>query len=95
MRHTNSPPYYPKSKGLAESAVQIFKHSVAKLTDGTVQTKIARFLFNYKITSQSTTGISPELLLGSRLISAPDLMKPNLPHRVEKEQDRQKVAYDR
>ena len=88
VRHTTSPPYHPSSNGLAERAVQIFKHSVAKLTDGTVQTKIARFLFTYRITPQSTTGMSPsELLLGRRLKSALDLMKPNLQHQVEKEQE--------
>ena len=59
--------------------MQIFKHSVAKLTEGTVQTKIARFLFVYKIMPQSTTGISPsELLLGRRLNSVLDLIKPSL-----------------
>ena len=73
------PPYHPASNGLAERAVQIFKHSVAKLTEGTVQTKISTFLFNYRITPKSTTGMSPsELLLGRRLKSALDLMKPNL-----------------
>ena len=76
--------------------MQIFKQSVAKLTEGTVQTKIARFLFTYRITPQSTTGMSPsELLLGRRLKSALDLMKPNLQHQVEKEQERQKIAHDR
>ena len=76
VRHTTSPPYHPASNGLAERAVQIFKHSVAKLTDETVQTKIVRFLFTYRTPPQSTTGMSPsELLLGRRFKSALDLMK--------------------
>ena len=33
-----------------------------------------------------------ELLLGRRLKSALELMKPNLQHQVEKEQERQKIA---
>ena len=95
VRHTTSPPYHPASNGLVERAVQIFKHSVAKMTDETVQTKIARFLFTYRTPPQSTTGMSPsELLLGRRLKSALDLMKPNLQHQVEKEQERQKIAHD-
>ena len=35
-----------------------------------------------------------ELLLGRRLKSALDLMKPNLQHQVEKEQERQKIEHD-
>ena len=94
VRHITSPPYHPASNGLAERAVQIFKHSIAKLTDRT--NKIARFLFTYRITPQSTTGMSPsELLLRRRLKSALDLMKPNLQHQVEKEQERQNIAHDR
>ena len=34
-------------------------------------------------------------LLIERLKSALDLIKPNLQHQVEKEQERQKFAYDR
>ena len=92
MRHTTSPPCHPASNGLAERALQIFWHSVAKLTDGTVQTKITRFLFNYRITPQSTTGMSPsELLLGRRLKSALNLMELNLQHQVGKGKKRQKL----
>ena len=36
VKKTTSPPYHPTSKGLAERAVQIFKHNASKLTDGTV-----------------------------------------------------------
>ena len=64
------------------------------MTDGTVQTKISRFLFNFRIIPQSTTGMSPSELLLERLKSALDLMKPNLQHQVEKEQERQKIAHD-
>ena len=36
-----------------------------KPTKGTLETQEARFLFNYQITPQTTTGVSPsELLLG-------------------------------
>ena len=35
-----------------------------------------------------------ELLLGGRLKLTLNLMKPNLQHQVEKEQERQKLAHD-
>ena len=95
VKHTTSAPYHPASNGLAERAVKTFKQGVRKMKNGTLQTKVARFLFSYRITPQSTTGISPaELLMGRKLRSPLDLMKPDLNHRVEKEQERQKAAHD-
>ena len=62
---------------------------------GDLQTKLARFLLSYQITPQSTTEVSPtELLMGRRLRSALDLVKPNLHKRVERGQERQKAACD-
>ena len=61
-------PYHPTSNGLAERAVQTFKEA---LKQGNLQdsltTQVSRFLFQYRLTPHSTTGISPaELLLGCR-----------------------------
>ena len=82
VRHTTLPPYHPTSNGLMERALQIFKRIFEKLTYGTVQTKIARQLFNYRITPQSTTGRFPsELCLGKRLKSTLDLIQPHLQER--------------
>ena len=44
------------SNGLAEQAVQTFKHEIKKQVQGTVETKVARFLFSYRTTLQTTTG---------------------------------------
>ena len=56
----------PESNGL---------RGVAKLTDGTVLSKIAKFLFNHRSTPQSTPGMSPsELLLERGLNSVLNLM---------------------
>ena len=96
IRHTLSPPYHPASNGLAERAVQIFKQGLNKTQEGTLSDRLARFLFSYRNTPQSTTGVSPaELLLGRRLRSRLDLLKPDLAKRVEREQERQKEAHDR
>ena len=81
---------------MAERAVQTFKNGLKKMSDGSLQTKIARFLFAYRNTPQSTTGMSPaELLFGCKLRSPLDLIKPDLHQRVETEQFKQKIAHDK
>jgi len=45
------------------------------MTQGALQIKIAQFLFSYRTTPQSTTGVSPaELLMERKLRSAFDLI---------------------
>ena len=96
IAHVTSAPYHPSSNGLAERAVQIFKQGLKKLKEGTLAEKIARFLFQYRITPQSTTGVSPaELLMGRRLRSRLDLIRPNSAALVEAKQQHQKEAHDR
>ena len=56
IRHTNTAPYLPPSNGLAERGVQTFKEGLKKMTEGSVETKLARFLFQYRLTPHSTTG---------------------------------------
>ena len=63
-----SAPYHPASNGLAERAVQIFKQGMKRMKAGSLTDRIARVLFSYRITPQTTTGLSPaELLMGHRL----------------------------
>ena len=58
-------------------------------------TRIARFLFNCRISPQSTTGVSlVELLMGRRLRSTLDLLKPDLEKRVTHQQAQQKQSHD-
>ena len=84
IEHTASAPYHPATNGLAEQAVKIFKEGVKKLKKGTMQTKINGVLFRYRITPHSTTGASPaEMLMGRKLRSALDLLKPDVHLRVE------------
>ena len=75
IRHITSAPYHPAFNGLAERAVQTFKTALKKTMPTDVVTSLARFLFQYRITPHSTTGISPaELLMGRRPRSHLDLM---------------------
>jgi len=66
IKHITSAPYHPASNGLAERAVQTFKSALKKLKNGTLETRIQRFLFDYGITPHSTTGVSPASLLLNR-----------------------------
>ena len=96
IKHYTSAPYHPASNGLAERAVQIVKKGLKKVTSGDIQTRLAKSLFNYRMTPQNTTGVSPaELLLGRRPRTRLDLIKPNTADRVERKQLEQKARYDR
>ncbi|XP_043916150.1 LOW QUALITY PROTEIN: uncharacterized protein K02A2.6-like [Protopterus annectens] len=94
--HVTSAPYHAASNGCAERAVQTFKSMMKKAGEGSMAAKVSRVLFNYRITPQSTTGLSPaEMLQGRRLRSTLDLVHPNLRAKVERKQWRQKEHHDR
>ncbi|MCG8620894.1 MAG: hypothetical protein MJE68_02680 [Proteobacteria bacterium] len=44
IHHVTSSPYHPSSNRLAEHAVQTMKDGLMKLTNGSVETKLSRFL---------------------------------------------------
>ena len=74
IRHVRSAPYHPSSNGQAERVVQTFKEAILKTT-GDLDTRLARFLFQYRLTPHTTTGLSPaEMLLGRRPRSHLDLL---------------------
>jgi transposase InsO family protein len=78
IRHVRSAPYHPASNGLVERAVQTFKDSMKRLTSGSLETRLSRFLFRYRITPHTSTGTSPsELMWGKRLRSPLDLLVPS------------------
>ena len=96
IKHIFTAPYHASSNGLAERAVQSFKQSMRKQTGGTVQMKVSRFLFQYRTTPHSATGVSPaELLLNRKLRNHLDLLRPDLATKVLQKQSCQKDAYDR
>ena len=88
-------PYHPQSDRLAECIVQLFKSGMRKLNEGTIDINLARFLFNYRITPHSTTGIAPaELMFGRELRTRFDLLQPALASKVSKNQEQQKSIFD-
>ena len=95
IRHTKTAPYHPASNGLAERGVQTFKEGLKKMSEGSVETKLARFLFQYRLTPHSTTGQSPaELLLGRQPHAHLDQLAPNLHAQVQQKQLKQKACHD-
>ena len=96
IKHITSAPYHPASNGLAERAVQTFKAGIKKMKEGQLVDKLSRFLFTYRNTPQTTTGVCPaEMLIGRRLRSQLDLIKPDLQARVHQKQLEQKQSHDR
>jgi hypothetical protein len=90
IQHIRTSPHHPSSNGLAERAVQTFKSSMKKLTEGKVSTKVSRFLMAYRSTPHSSTGQAPaELMFGRTLRTRMDLMKPNLGSHVQSQQEKQ------
>ena len=93
--HIKSSPYHQATNGLAERAVQVFKHGMKKMKEGTVHDKIARLLFNYRITPHTTTGISPAMLLMNRTLRTRlDAIRPSVASHVEQKQFQQKAHHD-
>ena len=80
---------------MVERVVQTVKEGMKKMKEGTIQTKLSRFLFKYRITPHSTMGISPsELMIGRCLHSHLDNLRPDLRRKVQRSQEKQKGVHD-
>ena len=76
--------------------MQTLKIGLKKITSGILEDRLARFLFQYRLTPHSTTGTSPaELLMGRKPCSTLDLLKPNIADRVCHNQQKQKAVHDK
>ena len=92
VKHIRTAVYKPSTNGLAERMVQTFKQAL-KASKEPIQLTIDRFLFNYRLTPHSTTGLSPaELMFGRKLRSRLDLVWPSddVSARVAMKQQHQK-----
>ena len=75
--HTFSPPFHPRSNGLAERFVDTFKRAMKKGDASSEEQRRQLFLFTYRTTPHSTTKKTPsELLMGRQLRSTLDLLHP-------------------
>jgi hypothetical protein len=68
MKHVLSPPWHPPSNGIAERAVQTFKHFLKlrvehkDMTQAQLEEKISEYLFTYRNTPSTVTGKTPSQL---------------------------------
>ena len=99
LRHITTTVYKPSTNGIAERMVQTFKRSLKKLSSSSdIQLVIDKFVFNYRLTPHSTTGVSPaELMFGRRLRSRLDLLWPgeSVSAKVHERQQAQKHCYSK
>ena len=94
ITHVKTSPYHPSSNGLAERAVQTFKTAMKRMSGGSVENKVACFLFKHRVTPHSTTGVSPaELIIGRQLRTTLDLLQPSIGHNVRHHQTKQKKGH--
>ena len=73
--HVTTSPYHPSSNGLAERALQTFKQGLKCTPGSTIQERLSNFLFTYRITPHTTTGVPPVTLLMGRLLTVQVIKK--------------------
>lgn len=85
--HRSSSPYYPQGNGQAESGVKIIKSYLKKTELKNINRQLQEFLFDYRISTHSTTNTSPASLFFGRTIRTRfDLLRPNIRYTVNKKQ---------
>ena len=84
VNHVTTPVYSPSCNGAAERAVRTFKEGFhIPEGEGDIQKVLDQFLFRYRVTPHSTTGVSPtELMFGRRVRTVFDVLQPS--YKVQK-----------
>ncbi|XP_049276083.1 uncharacterized protein K02A2.6-like [Rhipicephalus sanguineus] len=92
-RHVQTAPYNPSANGLAERFVQTLKNALKKdAARQLMKVKLNKLLLAYRNTPHATTHEAPaNLLLGRRLRTRLDMLKPAVGERVAYEQFKQTV----
>ena len=98
IKHIRCAPYHPSSNGAAERFVQTFKRAM-KAGHGTslpLSQRVSNFLLTYRTTPHATTSETPsQLLMGRKIRTRLDLLRPDVERRVGCKQAQQKADHDR
>lgn len=82
IQYTFTPPYHPKSNGMAEKQVHTIKQNLIKTLNEnngkSLQRQVSNFLFKFRNTPQSCTGVSPSSLVFKQIPRTKlSLLNPN------------------
>ena len=97
IKHIRCAPYHPSSNGAAERFVQTFKRAM-KAGEGTVplSQRLSNFLLTYRSTPHATTNEAPsQLLMGRKIRTRLDLLRPDSAGHVSRKQAQQKADHDK
>ncbi|KAL1465938.1 hypothetical protein MTO96_043038 [Rhipicephalus appendiculatus] len=95
-RHVRKAPYHPRSSGLCERFVQTLKLAFQKSSRSTSPSDLADFLLACRNITQPNTAEAPFiLLLGRRLRTRLDLVRPSVQDRVACNQFRESSSHVR
>ena len=96
IQHRTIAPYSPSSNGLAERAVRELKVRLDRVSDVCAEEAISKWLFLYRATPHATTGETPgKLLIGYKPITRLDKLKPDIPGKVRRNQEKQVESHKR
>ena len=95
IQHIRSSPYHPQSNGAAERCVQTFKNALKAMKGETdMKAKLATFLFKYRNTPHTTTGLTPsELFLGRQVRTRLTMLHPDVAARIRNKQLKQQAYH--
>ena len=65
------------------------------MVSGSLETKLAQFLFKYRLTPQTVTGVSSAEMFGRPLRSQLDLLQPDMQAKVQNRQEQLRSDHDR
>ena len=97
VKHIQTSPYHPASNGAAERLVQTVKQGLrSALRKGvSLDQALQAILLRYRTTPQSTTGVSPSVLMfGRNLRTRLDLLRPEVGVRVSERQEQQQQRHN-